>query len=160
MQADAAGRAGIIGETAGHNGFDVTLAVLAAEAPSVVHNIRAGVAGKGIIGFTQDTVGSAFQGMRSGGGHAMRHLIDEGLIPNAGSLQSRAALFENLTSPILTKPTAAFDWKLGDTMSRAFAGQAGGRNVVVFVAKEGAYQGRVLSAIVPDAAQMAQWGIR
>lgn len=47
MQADAAGRAGIIGETAGHNGFDVTLAVLAAEAPSVVHNIRAGVAGKG-----------------------------------------------------------------------------------------------------------------
>ena len=46
MQADAAGRAGIIGETAGRNGFDVTLAVLAAEAPSVVHNIRAGVAGK------------------------------------------------------------------------------------------------------------------
>jgi hypothetical protein len=47
MQADAAGRVGIIGETAGHNGFDVTLAVLAAEAPSVVHNILADVAGKG-----------------------------------------------------------------------------------------------------------------
>jgi hypothetical protein len=51
MQADAAGRAGIIGETAGHNGFDVTLAVLAAEAPSVVHNIRAGNAAKEAIPF-------------------------------------------------------------------------------------------------------------
>ncbi len=51
MQADAAGRAGIIGETAGRNGFDVTLAVLAAEAPSVVHNIRAGVAAKEAIPF-------------------------------------------------------------------------------------------------------------
>jgi hypothetical protein len=48
MQADAAGRAGMIGETAGHNGFDVTLAVLAAEAPSVVHNIRGRIAGKGV----------------------------------------------------------------------------------------------------------------
>jgi hypothetical protein len=33
------------------------------------------------------------------------------------------------------------------------------RMIVVFVAKEGPYQGRVLSAIVPDAAQTAQWGL-
>jgi YD repeat-containing protein len=34
-----------------------------------------------------------------------------------------------------------------------------GNPVVVFVAKEGPYQGRVLSAVVPDARQMAQWGL-
>jgi hypothetical protein len=44
-------------------------------------------------------------------------------------------------------------------MSRGFAGEAGGQQVVVFVAKEGPYQGRVLSAVVPDAGQMAQWGL-
>ena len=49
IQADAAGRAGMIGEIGGHNVFDVTLAVLAAEAPSVVHNIRGRVAGKGTL---------------------------------------------------------------------------------------------------------------
>jgi len=103
--------------------------------------------------------GHAYQGMRSGGGHAMRHLIDEGLVPNAGSLASRAQAFERLTSPILRSPAASFDWRLGGTAARAFAGEAGGRQVVVFVAKEGPYQGRVLSAIVPDAAQIAKWGL-
>jgi hypothetical protein len=52
-----------------------------------------------------------------------------------------------------------FDWRVGGTMSRAFAGPAGGRTVVVFVAKEGPYQGRVLSAVAPNAARMGQWGL-
>lgn len=52
-----------------------------------------------------------------------------------------------------------FDWRLGETMTRAFAGVARGRQVVVFVAKEGPHQGHVLSALVPDAAQMLQWGL-
>lgn len=111
------------------------------------------------IGFTDDAVGTAYQGMRSGGGHAMRHLMDEGLIPNSGSLASRAGLFEDLTSPILTSPAKTFDWTLGNTATRAFAGEAGGRQVVVFVAKEGPYQGKVLSAVVPDAGQITQWGL-
>ncbi|MGO1003638.1 hemagglutinin repeat-containing protein [Lysobacter sp. CA196] len=109
--------------------------------------------------FTSETVSSAYQGMRSGGGHAMRHLIDEGLIQNAGALSGRARQFEILTSPILQAPTATFDWKLGVTQSRAFVGEVAGKPVVVFVAKEGPYNGRVLSAIVPDKNQMAQWGI-
>jgi RHS repeat-associated protein len=111
------------------------------------------------IGFADDAVGSAYQGMRSGGGHAMRHLMDEGLIPNAGSIASRARQFEDLTSPILRNPTKSFDWRIGNTAARAFAGEAGGSRVVVFVAKEGPYQGRVLSAVVPDATQIAQWGL-
>lgn len=71
----------------------------------------------------------------------------------------RAGLFEDLTSPILTSPAKTFDWTLGNTATRAFAGEAGGRQVVVFVAKEGPYQGKVLSAVVPDAGQITQWGL-
>jgi hypothetical protein len=89
----------------------------------------------------------------------MRHLMDEGLIPSSGSLASRAGLFEDLTSPILTNPAKTFDWKLGNTATRAFAGEVGGKQVVVFVAKEGPYQGKVLSAVVPDAGQITQWGL-
>ncbi len=111
------------------------------------------------IGFADDAVGSAYQGMRSGGGHAIRHLRDEGLISNSGSLASQVSQFEKLTSPILRSPTSTFDWRLGNTMTRGFAGEVGGRQVVVFVAKEGPYQGRILSAVVPDASQPAQWGL-
>ena len=89
----------------------------------------------------------------------MRHLIDEGLIPNAGSLEARAELFKKLTSPLLLRPVKTFDWKVGGTQARGFAGYAGGKRVVVFVAKEGPYQGRVISAVVPDAKQVAQWGL-
>lgn len=116
-------------------------------------------AAKPAIGFADDAVGSAYQGMRSGGGHAIRHLRDEGLIANSGSLASQVSQFEKLTSPILRSPSSTFDWRLGNTLTRGFAGEAGGQQVVVFVAKEGPYQGRVLSAVVPDANQMAQWGL-
>lgn len=111
------------------------------------------------VGFGEETVASAYLGMRSGGGHAMRHLIDEGIIPNSGSLPSRAQIFQNLTSPILVNPSTSFDWKLGETASKAFSGQINGKTVVVFVAKEGPYQGQVMSAIVPDTAQRSQWGL-
>lgn len=77
----------------------------------------------------------------------------------SGSLASRAARFQELVAPILRSPAKTFDWRVGNTAARAFAGEASGSKVVVFVAKEGAYQGRVLSAIVPDAAQAAQWGL-
>jgi len=97
--------------------------------------------------------------MRSGGGHAIRHLRDVGLIANSRSLISKVAEFERLTSPILRSPAKTFDWKVGDTMTRAFAGEVDGRQVVVFAAKEGPYQGKVLSAVVADSAQMAQWGL-
>ncbi|WP_125629639.1 hypothetical protein [Nonomuraea sp. WAC 01424] len=41
------------------------------------------------IGFTPDTVSSAFENMRKGGGHAMRHLIEDGLIVTATSRPHR-----------------------------------------------------------------------
>lgn len=85
--------------------------------------------------------------------------MDEGLIPNSGSLASRVQLFEDLTSPLLTNPAITFDWRLGNTATRAFAGDVGGTPVVVFVAKDGPYQGVVVSAVVPDANQIARWGL-
>ncbi|WP_203656137.1 RHS repeat-associated core domain-containing protein, partial [Demequina activiva] len=120
---------------------------------------KAGAAANPVVGFADEAVGSAYQGMRSGGGHAIRNLRDKGLIANKGSLASQVAEFQQLTSPMLRSPAKTFDWKLGATITRGFAGEAGGSQVVVFVAKEGPYQGRVLSAVVPDAGQMAQWGL-
>jgi len=87
------------------------------------------VAPSGAVGFTDDAVGSAFQGLRGGGGHASRHLVDEGLIPNSGSLASRVQLFEDLTTPLLTNPAKTFDWRLGNTATCAFAGDVGGAPV-------------------------------
>ncbi|MER6004316.1 RHS repeat-associated core domain-containing protein [Nonomuraea angiospora] len=111
------------------------------------------------IGFTPDTVSSAFQNMRGEGGHAMRHLIDDGLIPNRGSVAAKRQVFEDLLTPILTNPTKTFAWKLGDTKTRAFAGMVRGKMVVVFVAAEGPYQGKVISAVVPTAANKQKWGL-
>jgi hypothetical protein len=111
------------------------------------------------IGFTPDTVSSAFENMRKGGGHAMRHLIEDGLIANKGSDAVKRQAFEQLLTPILTNPSKTFAWKLGDTKTRAFAGMVRGKMVVVFVATEGPYQGKVISAVVPDGKNIAKWGL-
>jgi RHS repeat-associated protein len=111
------------------------------------------------IAFTDDTVGSAYQGLNRGGGHAIRHLAKEGLIPRTGSLASQVSAFKDLTATILKSPLATFNWKVGATQARAFAGQSGGVPIVVFVAREGPFQGRVLSAIVPTAEKMVSMGL-
>ena len=50
-------------------------------------------------------------------------------------------------------------WKIVGTQSRAFAGEVDGQTVVAFVAKEGPYQGNVLSALVPSPENMVKWGL-
>ncbi|MFF3325201.1 Hint domain-containing protein [Streptomyces sp. NPDC002889] len=130
-----------------------TYYVLAGGAPLLVHNQDCP------IGFTEDTVSDAFTGMNKGGGHAMRHLIKDGLIPNKGSVASQAAYFQKKFSPVLTSPDKTFDWKIGGTQAKGFAAKADGRVVVLFVAKEGPYQGKVLSAMVPGAQNMTKWGL-
>jgi len=138
--------------------FNLTVAdihtyyVLAGATPVLVHNCDP-------IGFADDAVSSAFENMRGGGGHAMRHLIEDGIIPNKGSVASKAAIFQEKLTPILTRPTKAFNWTIGGTPAKAFAGSVDGRTVVVFVAKEGPYQGNVLSALVPSPENMVKWGL-
>ncbi|MDF5757365.1 hypothetical protein [Spongiactinospora sp. TRM90649] len=72
----------------------------------------------------------------------MRHLIDDDLIPNKGSVAAKRQVSEELLTPVLTNPTKTFSWKLGDTKTRAFAGMVRGKMVVVFVAMEGPYRAR------------------
>ena len=89
----------------------------------------------------------------------MRHLIDEGIVPNKGSVASKAQVFQEQLVPVLTRPGKTFDWKIGDTPARAFAGEVDGKTVVAFVAKEGLYQGRVVSALIPSPQNMVKWGL-
>ena len=90
----------------------------------------------------------------------MNHLIDEGLIANVGNLASKVAKFRNLTIHILKDPCKSFLWTLkGGTKAIGHFGYVNGRAVVVFVARSGPYAGKVVSAIVPDLKQLAQWGL-
>lgn len=115
---------------------------------------------EGALALSDEAAGDALTGMRNDGGHAIRHLRDEGLIPNRGSLASQVEQFSTLTRPILTAPSSTFSWRLGGTQSVGYVGKApDGTDVVVFVATEGPYKGKVISAVVPDANQRTQWGI-
>jgi hypothetical protein len=82
------------------------------------------------------------------------------LIPNVGSLQYRVAAFERLITPVLERPRQTFNWRVGTTAAKGFAGIVGRAPVVVFVAREGPYQGRILTAVLPDANQIAMWGLQ
>ena len=110
-------------------------------------------------GMSKDAAESAFQGLNKGGGHALRHLVDEGLLANKGSPAAKLAAFKNLTQPILEAPLKRFGWRVGATPCEGYAGVVDGRNVVVFVARSGPYKGKVLTSVVPDAGQVAQWGL-
>ena len=89
----------------------------------------------------------------------VRHLRAEGLIAKTGTLDSQVQEFAAVTGPILTNPTRTFRWRLGATSTRAFVGRVSGKDVVVFVATEGTYSGRVLSAVIPNAEKAATWGL-
>ena len=104
------------------------------------------------IGFSDDTIGTAFAGMREG--HAIRHLQGD-IIPNTGSLQSRVTAFKEVATPILTNPTKTAPWRVGATNGRAFLGSSNGKNVVVVVATDGPKQGKVITSFVSDANQLS-----
>ncbi|MEV6593563.1 polymorphic toxin-type HINT domain-containing protein [Streptomyces acidicola] len=130
-----------------------TYYVLAGKTPVLVHNASCP------IGFTEDTVADAFTGMNKGGGHAVRHLIKDGLIPNKGSVASQVKYFQDNFGHVLTSPEKTFDWKIGGTQAKGFAKKVDGKVVVIFVAKEGPYQGKILSSMVPGAKNMTKWGL-
>ena len=54
----------------------------------------------------------------------------------------------------------SFDWRIGGIIGRGFAGKIDDQWVVVIVAKEGPYQGNVVSAFIPDANQMKLMGLQ
>lgn len=109
-------------------------------------------------GLSPEAAAAASVGLRGGGGHAILHLTEVGLIEKKVSLESKVASFQQLTQPILQNPTKTFPWRLGDSPSTAYVGTVG-QTVVVFVATSGPYAGRVLSAVVPTPANKLKWGI-
>ncbi|RKN58113.1 hypothetical protein D7193_05830 [Micromonospora costi] len=134
-----------------------TYYVVAGDTPVLVHNAGCPPA----IGFSADTVATAYQGMRGEGGHAMRRLVGD-IIPNTGSNEAKRQAFESLTSSILTNPQKTFDWTLGGTggiRNKGFIGEVNGKTVVLFVAKEGQYAGRVTSSKVVTPDDLKLWGI-
>ena len=106
------------------------------------------------VGFAPGTGISALDGMRGGGGHAIRHLEGD-IIPNKGSLTSRLEAFKEVAVPILEAPKKSADWRVGGTEGRAFLGEVSGKPVVIVVAKDGPFAGKVVSAFVPDSNQLS-----
>ncbi|MGC4876490.1 polymorphic toxin-type HINT domain-containing protein [Micromonospora sp. DT43] len=134
-----------------------TYYVVAGDTPVLVHNAGCPPA----IGFSADTVATAYQGMRADGGHAMRRLVGD-IVPNVGSNEVKRQAFENITSSILTSPQKTFDWTLGGTggiRNKGFIGQVNGKTVALFVAKEGEYAGRVTSSKIVTPEDLKLWGI-
>ena len=105
------------------------------------------------IGFISGTASTALDGMRAGGGHAIRHLEGK-VLPNTGSLQSRVEKFKDIAIPILEKPQHTANWRVGATEGKAFLGNAEGKKIVIVVAKEGPHQGKIISSFIPDENQL------
>jgi len=112
-----------------------------------------------VKGLSKAAAEDAYVGMNKGGGHAMQHFIEDGLLADKGSVATKLEKFKELTRGILESPVKTFQWKIGGTMSDAYAGIVNGKRVVIFVAAEGPYAGKVLSAVVPGAANIAKWGL-
>lgn len=91
--------------------------------------------------------------------HGTRHLTEAGVLPSWSGTSS-PGIIERALTPILEHPTATFDASLGGTRVRGFLGDLGGQQVAVFVYKEGAYQGQLASSFVPNAKQLALWGVK
>lgn len=110
-------------------------------------------------GLSEADAKAAYEGMNNGGGHAIRHLLKDGVIPKKGSLASQVAKMRELTQPILQNPLKRFPWSVSGTPCEAYYGLVNGTRVVLAVAKEGPYAGKVLTSVVPDATQVAKWGL-
>jgi RHS repeat-associated protein len=99
-------------------------------------------------GLSESAIQFALQGMNKGGGHALRHLIESEVIPNSGSLASKLEYFTQIAQKILSKPVAEFNTALRGTQVTGYEGYYAGKRIVIYVAKEGEYAGKVISSAV------------
>ncbi len=90
--------------------------------------------------------------------HAADHLIKEGLLPKWN--KQTGEMFKSLAARILSAPDKTISYKLGGEAVTGYVGKEQGKNIVIFVYEEGKYKGLVATAIVPDTAQAARWGIQ
>ncbi|RME57010.1 hypothetical protein D6779_09590, partial [Candidatus Parcubacteria bacterium] len=115
------------------------------------------IASRGGIGFAKGLGQTALTPRRLQ--HASRHLIESGILSNWSKATGQR--FVELATRILEKPTATFDHVLrGGQAVKGFLGKADGKDVVIFIFKEGKYAGEIATSIVPNPAQLAKWGFR
>jgi hypothetical protein len=91
--------------------------------------------------------------------HGTKHLTKAGLLPSWSGKNSPDIIKRELV-PILERPTATFDHTLGDYRVRGFLGEIDGKEVAVFVFKEGPYAGELASSSQPSVNQLKMWGVR
>ncbi|MCP4548002.1 MAG: hypothetical protein GY835_16175, partial [bacterium] len=91
--------------------------------------------------------------------HGTRHLSEAGVLqPWRGSTSPQ--LIRDTLGPVLERPIATFDHVLrGGAPVRGFLGDVNGQQVVLFVYKQGPYQGQLATSVVPSASQLSKWGI-
>lgn len=90
----------------------------------------------------------ALDGMQGGGGHAIRHLMEAGVLPQTGSLASRVAQFSEIARKILGNPVSTFERSLRGLKVIGYEGYEAGKRIVIYVAQEGQYAGKVVSSVV------------
>lgn len=117
-------------------------------------------AARRVAGLTPELAEAALDGMRNEGGHAMRHLVEQGIIPNKGVFASRLEQFKQIVNPILQSPEHVFQWKVGNSPSTAYASKVGEDWIVVFVADSGKWAGKVISTVTAEAADILKWGLK
>src|SRR5262245_38549450 len=74
--------------------------------------LSAGEQGGKALGFVRGLGVTAVQGMRAGGGHAIRHLEAGGLIPSVGSLTSHVRAFVHIAVPFLANASDTLLWTI------------------------------------------------
>ena len=91
--------------------------------------------------------------------HGTRHLSEADVLqPWRGSTSPQ--LIRDTLGPVLERPIATFDHVLrGGAPVRGFLGEVNGQQVVLFVYKQGPYQGQLATSVVPSASQLSKWGI-
>lgn len=90
---------------------------------------------------------------------AAQHLTDAGVLPNWNNGEIKEAVLRGFTE-ILEHPRLTFDHPLkGGEAVRAFIGEFNGKEIAVFVYKEGARVGQLATAWLPSADQAKRWGL-
>jgi RHS repeat-associated protein len=88
--------------------------------------------------------------------HAMRHLIEEGVLPGTANSKIARNAWPGLVEDVMSAPTKTFDYFLQGTNTTGYYKEIGGKDVVIFVANEGqgsVKAGQVIGGWVPSQAK-------
>ena len=87
--------------------------------------------------------------------HAMRHLIDQGVLPGTPNSKIARNAWSSLVKNVMSSPATTFDYFLQGAQTTGYYKKIGGQDVVLFVAKEAmgtVKAGQVIGGWVPSQA--------